>query len=136
MYNSHMPTDPNAQTILVVEDEQELRSLIAETLRDAGYSVIEAADGASAIAVARSMHPHLILLDILMPHTDGTAVLKALRQDPWGRDVPVIIFTNYALDDDMTNKLAEFTPAYYLVKSEWSINAVVEKIREVLKNRA
>lgn len=131
-----MNTNPGTQTILVVEDEQELRSLIAQTLRDAGYLVIEAADGASAVAVARSAHPHLILLDILMPHTDGTAVLKALREDAWGRSVPVIIFTNYTLDDDMTAKLAEFTPAYYLVKSDWSVNAVVDKIREVLKQQA
>ncbi len=131
-----MSANPNIPTILVAEDEQELRLLIAQTLREAGYLVVEAADGASAVAVARSTHPNLILLDILMPHTDGTAVLRALREDAWGKDVPVIIFTNYTLDDDMTQKLAEFTPAYYLVKSDWSVGAVVEKIREVLKQHA
>ena len=65
--------------ILVADDDDDVRSLIARNLSRAGYQVIEATDGAQAIELAQSQLPNLALIDIKMPRMDGIAVLRALQ---------------------------------------------------------
>lgn len=125
------------QTILIVEDEQVLRSTLADTLRKNGFLTIEAKDGKEAISVALAKHPDLILLDLLMPIMDGIASLKTIRKDEWGKDVPVIILTNLsATDEQLIQDMVAEKPEYYLIKSTWTMQDIVKQIEKILGPRS
>ncbi|MCG5479694.1 MAG: response regulator [Ensifer alkalisoli] len=81
------------RTALIIDDEPAARSLIARALAEAGLASIEAASGAEGIAAARTHRPAAIILDIIMPHQDGWAVLRALKSDPELCTIPVILAT-------------------------------------------
>ena len=121
-------------TIEVVEDEETLRNVLRDKLTLEGFNVIEAKNGEEGLETALSMHPDLILLDIVMPKMDGITMMQKLRQqNEWGKKIPIILLTNLSADDEKINKaIAEYEPAYYIVKSNWSIGDLVDKIRERL----
>lgn len=79
--------------VLVADDDADARQLLAHLLRRQGYEVVEASDGAEAVALVHARRPDLALLDVRMPGTDGFAALAALRSDPATRDLPVIMLT-------------------------------------------
>ena len=91
------------QSILAVDDSVSMRQLIAWTLRSAGYHVIEAADGADALAQAGAKDVDLGITDQNMPGMDGLALTRSLRADARLRDVPVLILST---DDDPDLKQA------------------------------
>lgn len=124
------------QTILVVEDEKSLRNAIVDILRMENYDALEAENGKEGVDVALAKHPDLILLDLIMPEMDGMTALKKIRQDPWGAKVPVIILTNLsATTEPLVEGVVRDKPLFYLVKSDWKLHDVVEKIQEVLKTQ-
>lgn len=79
--------------ILVVDDQSGVRLLLQEYLEKQGFNVQCAADGQTALAMARHDPPDLILLDIMMPGIDGWETLTRLKRDPETAGIPVIIFT-------------------------------------------
>jgi two-component system response regulator MprA len=127
----------NGQKLLVVEDDVSLQGVLRDKFTLEGFSVIEAKDGEEGLAVALREHPDIILLDIIMPKMDGLTMMKKLRQmDEWGKRVPIILLTNLSADDEKINwAIAENEPAYYLVKSNWSISDLVDKVNERLSRR-
>jgi two-component system alkaline phosphatase synthesis response regulator PhoP len=82
-----------ARTILVVDDEAILVDTIAYNLEQAGYQVITAADGASALDAARRTTPDLIILDIMLPETDGLEVCRQLRRESNTATTPIMMLT-------------------------------------------
>jgi PAS domain S-box-containing protein len=80
-------------TVLVVDDEPSVRSLLAKTLEKEGYRVISAGNGVEALSLAREHKPQAITLDVLMPQMDGWGTLKELKADAELRDIPVIMVT-------------------------------------------
>ncbi len=80
-------------TVLVVDDDPSVRSLLAKTLEKEGYRVISAGNGIEALALAREHRPQAITLDVLMPQMDGWGALKELKADAELRDIPVIMVT-------------------------------------------
>jgi CheY-like chemotaxis protein len=77
--------------ILIVDDHADSRELVAAVLMDIGVAVAEAATGGDALLRAWSKpYPHLVLIDLSLPDCHGTDVVRALRQDPRTRDVPVV----------------------------------------------
>jgi CheY-like chemotaxis protein len=79
--------------VLVADDDADVRALLAGQLRRAGYQVMEAADGAEAVELAKRQPPGLALLDVQMPGVGGIAALQALRAARETRDVPVVMMT-------------------------------------------
>lgn len=121
-----------AKKILIVEDDHPLRNAIKDKLSKEDFEILEAKNGTDGLATALEQQPDLILLDIIMPKMDGMTMLKKLRADDKGKNIPVIILTN--LSDD--KKVAESTEggAYdYLIKSDWKIEDVVAKVKEKLE---
>lgn len=96
------------------------------------FDVLESADGKVGLETALSKHPDLILLDIVMPVMDGMSMLKELRQDEWGKDVPVILLTNLS-DEKKVAEAMQHNVFDYLVKADWNIGDVVKKVRDRLK---
>lgn len=86
-------------TILVVDDQEDERTIQRAMLTHLGYDVREAGDGASALAAASAAPPDLILLDVAMPRMDGLSVCRALRADPRTAGVPVLFFTASVIGD-------------------------------------
>jgi len=76
--------------ILVVDDEPSILRLVTATLEAKDYEVITASNGTDGLVFARTKHPDLILLDIMMPQMDGTEVRRRLAADPKTKDIPVI----------------------------------------------
>lgn len=81
------------QTILVVDDEQDLLDLIEYNLKKEGFDVLKAEDGLEGIEMARKYHPNLVLLDIMMPKMDGFEVVERMRDDPKLKHIPIIFLT-------------------------------------------
>jgi DNA-binding response OmpR family regulator len=90
-------------TVLVVEDDAAIRRGIVDSLRFAGYGVLEAADGAAGLSVALSATPDLVLLDVLLPKKDGFEVLRELRKSR--PNLPVIMLTARGAEEDRVKGL-------------------------------
>ena len=105
----------SAPKVLVVEDEPDLRICTRDTLRLAGYRVVEADDGPQALLVARGEPLGLVLLDLRLPSMDGLELLRALRADPATQGVPVIVLSATADDAERAQARASGA-ADYLVK--------------------
>ena len=126
-------TNTNQKTILVAEDEVDLREALVSALTAEGFRVLPAADGEEALNLALSEHPDLIMLDLHMPNLDGHGVLKGLRKDEWGKNVYVIVLTAFSDVENMSNTVMEGgVNMEYLVKTDWRLEGVVSKIKEKL----
>lgn len=126
--------DKEKKLILVVEDESDVQDALTEKLTTENFDVINALDGQEGLVLALQRHPDLILLDIILPKMDGFAVLEKLREDEWGKNVPVILLTNLSDTKSMSRAL-EFQSYEYLVKTDWKISDVVKKIKEQLDKK-
>ena len=111
------------KTVLVVDDEPDVRNYLASILRDARFNVLTAADGDEALEIVRRERPDFISLDLLMPKKNGHKVLYELRKDKTLARIPVLIVTAHAQDDlgqrDMDDMLADKVisgPGVYLEK--------------------
>jgi PAS domain S-box-containing protein len=81
----------DGDVILVVDDERPMRELLTRFLEREGFAVAEAEDAPSGLALARSLHPRAILLDVMMPRIDGWSLLSSLKADAELADIPVIM---------------------------------------------
>lgn len=101
-----MPTETHTGvkekgTILIAEDGTFLRTKISFTLRALGYKVLEVANGLLALAMARTHHPDLILMDVMMPTMNGLEATRRIRSDVSLRDIPIIIITSKNTAEDL-----------------------------------
>ena len=87
-------------SVLVVEDEEDIRNLVALNLRRAGFRVLTAGDGRQALALAREHQPPVVLLDLMLPDMSGTEICAELRADPRTRELHVIMVTARTEESD------------------------------------
>jgi two-component system OmpR family response regulator len=117
--------------ILVVDDEAPIRDMLDLVLSLEGFEVYTAADGLSAIELAKSLEPDVIVLDIMMPGLSGREVAELLRQAPQTADTPIIFCSALAASDDVWAGYQAGATSYV---SKPFDNAVI--IDEVLKSLA
>lgn len=117
--------------ILFIEDESALQKTFGEILTQEGYQMISALDGEIGLRLAGDEKPDLILLDLILPKVNGFDVLRKLKEDKETKDIPVIVLTNL---EEMGNvdKAIELGATTYLVKANYSLKEIVEKIRKAL----
>ena len=84
--------------ILVVEDQEDNRRIMRDLLTNAGFDLIEAANGEEGVRMAKAGRPDLILMDIQMPVLDGYEATRRIKALPEFRDTPIIVVTSYALE--------------------------------------
>lgn len=119
--------------ILIVEDEASMLNLLNDTLIQNGFQTLKAKNGQEGLKMALEKHPSLIVLDIFMPKMDGLTLMDKLRQDEWGKNVPIVVLSNISPDTDETlQAIVTNQPAYYLMKSDNQLSDIVEKVKEVL----
>ena len=116
--------------LLVVDDEPEAVELIEFNLKQSGYTVSTAADGADALKKARSQPPDLIVLDVMLPEMDGFEICKTLRLDPSTTKVPIIMLTAKAAEIDRVLGL-ELGADDYLTKP-FSTRELLLRIKKIL----
>ncbi|HSH98226.1 MAG: response regulator [Methylophilaceae bacterium] len=95
-----------SQTILLIEDNEQNRYLATFLLEQHGHKIVAAFDGPQGIALAQSLMPDLILLDIQLPGMDGYMVAQTLRSIEALRNIPIIAVTSYAMVGDREKSLA------------------------------
>jgi len=123
--------------ILLIEDDEAMLQALYDIFAENGFLVYKARDGQEGLMVALKEHPDIILLDILMPRMDGLIMMKKLRKDEWGKTVPIVLLTNVTPDSDSTiRSIVEHKPAYYLIKSDVTLEATLEKVQDVLATRS
>jgi len=120
-----------SRKILVVEDEKEIRELLAHYLRKEGFSPILASDGELAILKAKRETPDLVLLDILLPKTDGLEVLRAIRSDGTIGGTPVVMLTAKGDETDRIVGLELGADDY--IPKPFSPREVVARIKAILR---
>ncbi len=81
--------------ILLVEDNSEIRKMLALRLEQSGYDTVEAGNGHEALTQARASTPNLIIMDLAMPHATGDEAILSLKADPLTRHIPVIVLTAF-----------------------------------------
>lgn len=115
----------------IIEDEEPVLSVLSSRFEKEGFDVIRAVDGEEGLKAALKHKPDLILLDLLMPRMDGLSMLKKLREDAWGKHVPVIVLTNLN-DAEKVASAAEGGAFDFLVKADWKLEDVVKKVKQKL----
>jgi len=121
--------------VVLAEDDRFLRRACETALRRRGMMVIAAEDGEQALALIRSEHPDLILLDLLMPKMTGIEVLRALKADEQTRGIPVLILSNSSRDLEMRSA-EEMGVVGYLIKANLSLQDLGDKIGAILEKLA
>lgn len=89
------------KTILAVDDERSIVRLVQVNLERQGYNVVTAFDGRQALEQIAQNMPDMVICDVMMPYMDGFEVLRKLRLDPKTRELPVIMLTAKAMDNDV-----------------------------------
>ena len=121
------------KTVLIVEDDKILSNALKVKFQNENFTVLTAFDGNEAKKIALSQHPDVITLDLLMPVKDGINFMDEIRQDNWGKTVPIIILTNLEANDKMVSKIIKDKPSFYLIKTNTNLESIVNKIKEILK---
>ncbi|MGB9723458.1 MAG: response regulator, partial [Chloroflexia bacterium] len=125
------PAIPAGRTVLVVDDDPDVIALFRRYLEEQGYQVIGATDAVEALRLAWEEHPYAITLDIVLPGEDGWTVLRALKEEPATRDIPVIICS--VVQDENTG--FSLGAADYLTKpvSREAILSALERLRRPVR---
>jgi CheY-like chemotaxis protein len=115
-------------SILVVDDEPDIRTIVGQVLRDAGYGVVMAANGAEALKRIREQPPDAVILDLEMPVMDGRAFLSACRSDPVHANLPVALFTTSI----RANGLAESMNVQACIAKPFDIDDFMDAVRRLV----
>ena len=103
-------------TILIVDDDPNIRELLSVNLMSAGYAVVEASDGREAIGKMQDSPPDLIVLDIMMPEIDGWEFCKFVRDDPLLEKIKIIMLTARGTEKDKLIGREIFKADEYMTK--------------------
>ncbi|MEO5973947.1 MAG: response regulator [Ilumatobacteraceae bacterium] len=122
-------TSPKAK-IVVADDDLDLCELLEMKLRQSNYEVFTATDGAQALEMVRSVHPHLVILDIMMPLMTGMEVLRHLKAEPATADIPIILMTAKRQESDISSGFA-LGVVDYIVKP-FNLRDLVFQVQSVI----
>ena len=118
--------------IIFIEDEAALQKTFGDILKSEGFEVIPALDGETGLNLVKKENPDLVLLDLILPKIHGLDVLKEMKQDENTKNIPVIVLTNIASIEEI-DKALELGATTYLVKSDYSLEDVIAKVKKTLK---
>jgi len=125
---------PLAPSVLVVEDEQDIRELVSYHLRKEGYRVWGAASGEDALRMIEAQPPDLVLLDLMLPGIDGLSVCRRLRADPKTADLLILMLTAKGEEADVVAGLNMGASDY--VTKPFSPRVLMARVRAVLRRLA
>lgn len=119
-------------SVLVVDDDPDVRTIVGLMLEKAGYGCRTAADGKEAFRLIQEERPDLLILDLMMPNLDGFQLVRLLRQRRWTQQIPLLVLT--ALDLTEGEKtLLQLGPTFHVTKGPLIQEEVVARVRDLLK---
>lgn len=118
--------------VLVVEDDEKMRKMLVDAFDAAGFKTAQAGDGQEGLKLALEFKPDSIVTDLMMPVVDGLTMIRKLREDEWGKNVPVTVLTNSDQAGSVADAL-EKGVTKYMVKSDLSIEDIVNRIAKELE---
>jgi two-component system phosphate regulon response regulator PhoB len=121
------------ETILIVDDEEDIIELIQYNLKNEGYSILTADAGEQAIKIAKQARPDLIVLDLMLPGMDGLEVTRYLRSNDQTRDLPIVILTAKGEESDIITGLELGANDY--ISKPFSPKVLTARIRAILRRR-
>lgn len=119
------------KTLLLIEDESALQKTLGDVLSQEGFEILSALDGEAGLRLAADKRPDVILLDLILPKANGFDVLKSLKEQEATKNIPVVVLTNLESMEDI-QKALDLGAMTYLVKSNYTLEEVVEKVKQAL----
>lgn len=124
-------TDQKSNHILVVEDDYFLRNLLLHKIEQEKLPFDAAVNGSEALEKIKAKIPAVIILDLVLPDTDGFEVLEKIKKQPDTKGIPVIVVSNLGQKDEIERCL-KLGANDYLIKANFTPKEIVDKIREYL----
>ncbi|MCG8566836.1 MAG: response regulator transcription factor [Desulfobacterales bacterium] len=121
------------ETILIVDDEEDIIELIQYNLKSEGYEILTATSGEQAIKIARQNHPDLMVLDLMLPGIDGLEVTQYLKNDDQTREMPIVMLTAKGEESDIVTGLEMGANDY--ISKPFSPRELVARVRGILRRR-
>lgn len=118
--------------IAIIEDDPVISQMYRMKFEADGFDVQLADNGKKGVALVEHFRPDIILLDIQMPEMNGNVALKEIRQNDWGKQIPVIILTNLGAEE-APKDIHQYGIDSYIVKAELTPREVVQHVKEALK---
>ncbi len=122
----------NSKKVLIVEDDIHVSKVFQVQVEKAGFLSVVADDGEEALKIINAEKPDLVILDLMIPKKDGFEVLEEVRKNPVFEKVPIVIISNLGQDTDKARALG-LGATEYLVKIDYSIQEIINKIKNYLK---
>ena len=121
----------NKKKILIVDDDENLRTVLLDKFTASGFEAVGASDGEEGLKTALAIHPDIMLLDVMMPKMDGWEVLKNLRKDVWGQIAKVVMLTSLEGESEVAKALEKGTFDYF-TKTNLNLDEIVKRVNERL----
>lgn len=124
------------KTILIVDDEADIRTIMSAKLGAEGYTIEEASNGKDALVAMRKLKPSLVIMDVKMPAMNGIEAVNAMKGTDELKDIPVVFLTNFG-EEDIANawideKYAKEIGALGHIRKTDDLGVIVERIRTLL----
>jgi DNA-binding response OmpR family regulator len=116
--------------VLLIDDDPAIRVLIRVNLEAAGIELLEAGDGETGLALARSARPDIIVLDVALPVLDGWQVGRELKDDPMTHEIPLVFMSAYAQREDLERGLRIGAVDY--ITKPFDPTALAHRLRQIL----
>ncbi len=117
--------------IAIIEDDPVISQMYRMKFETDGFDVQLADNGQKGVALVEHFSPDIILLDLQMPEMSGDEALAAIRKQPWGKDIPVIILTNLG-EEEAPKNIRGLGIHSYIVKAELTPRQVVQRVKDAL----
>ena len=127
-----VPSAPEKPTVLIVEDNEDMRQFIRYILSDS-YNLIEAENGEEGFEVAKKHLPDVVISDVMMPKTDGFDLCQLLKTNVATNHIPVILLTAYALDEQKQVGFESGADAY--ISKPFNVKLLKTRVRKLIENR-
>jgi two-component system phosphate regulon response regulator PhoB len=122
------------ESVLIIEDEEDIRELVNYNLSKEGYQITSAESGEEGLKTAKSKQPNLIVLDLMLPGMDGLEICKLLKADPKTQHIPIVMLTAKGEESDVITGL-ELGADDYIAKP-FSPKVLVARIRMILRRKS
>ena len=115
--------------IALIEDDAAISQMYRIKFEAEGYTVETAENGKIGLKLVQDMKPDIVLLDLMMPEMDGSEMLQLLRNEPWGKDVKVIILTNMG-ESEAPDIIKELNVSAFILKANMTPRQVAELVKK------
>jgi DNA-binding response OmpR family regulator len=123
----------DAKTVLIADDDDDIRELVAYRMTRSGYAVLQATNGEEAVELATAERPDLAILDVMMPRLDGFEVVRRLRAQEETARIPIILLTARAQDADVARGFGAGADDY--IRKPFSPQELAMRVQAILGRR-